>query len=111
MFYALSIGLLVLTVLMIGWIVFTFVHAWLTETGSLWQRTLKAGEDSATIVWAQVVLVAGGLVALLDKIATIAGDPSLASQIQQYLTPQIVGYVMMGIMFVNVWARVRTLNK
>jgi hypothetical protein len=110
MFYVLSIGILVLTVLMIGWIVFTFVHAWTTETGSFWQRTLKAGKDSATIVWAKVVLVVGGLVAVLDKIASLAGDPSLATQIQQYVTPQIVSYVMMGIMFVNVWARLRTLN-
>jgi hypothetical protein len=111
MFHAFSIGLLVLTVLMIGWIVFTFVHAWITETGSFWQRTLKAGKDSATIVWAQLVLIAGGLVAVLDKIASLAGDPSLAAQIQQYVTPQLVSYVMIGIMFVNVWARFRTLGK
>jgi hypothetical protein len=111
MFYALSIGLLALTAVMTGWIAFTFVHAWATETGSFWQRTLKAGKDSATIVWAKVVLVVGGLVAVLDKMATLAGDPTLAAQIQQYVTPQIVSYVMMGIMFVNVWARLRTLDK
>ena len=111
MFHALSVGLLLVTALMIGWIVFTFVRAWITEAGSFWQRTLKAGKDSATIVWAKVVLVMGGLVALLDKIATLTGDPSLATQIQQYVTPQIVSYVMIGIMFVNVWARLRTLNK
>jgi hypothetical protein len=111
MFHALSIGLLALTALMIGWIVFTFVHAWITETGSFWQRTLKAGKDSATIVWAKVVLIAGGLVAVLDKIASLVGDPSLATQIQQYVTPQLVSYVMMGIMAVNVWARFRTLGK
>jgi hypothetical protein len=111
MFDALSIGLLSLTLLRIGWIAFTFVHVWTTETGSFWQRTLKAGKDSATIVWAKVVLVVGGLVAVLDKIASLAGDPSLATQIQQYVTPQIVSYVMIGIMFVNVWARLRTLDK
>jgi hypothetical protein len=111
MFDVLSIGLLVLTLFMIGWIAFTFVHAWVTATGSFWQRTLTAGKDSATIVWAKVVLVAGGFVAVLDKAATLAGDPSLATQIQQYVTPQIVSYVMIGIMFVNVWARLRTLSK
>ena len=111
MLHALSIGLLVLTAFMIGWIIFTFVHAWIVETGSFWQRTLKAGNDSATIVWAKVVLIVGGLVAVLDKIASLTGDPSLATQIQQYVTPQIVSYVMMGIMAVNVWARLRTLNK
>jgi hypothetical protein len=111
MFQALSIGLLVITAFMIGWIAFTFAHAWITETGSFWQRTLKAGKDSATIVWAKVVLVAGGLVAVLDKVASLFGDPSLATQIQQYVTPQLVSYVMIGIMFVNVWARFRTLGK
>jgi hypothetical protein len=111
MFHALSIGLLVLTLLMIAWIGFTFVHAWIAETGSFWQRTLKAGKDSATIVWAKLVLIVGGLVAVLDKIADLAGDPSLATQIQQYATPQMVGYAMMAIMCVNVWARLRTLGK
>ena len=111
MFHALSIGLLLLTLAMIGWIVFTFVHAWIVEAGSFWQRTLKAGKDSATIVWAKVVLVASGLVLVLDKIATLAGDPSLVAQIQQYATPQIISYVMIAIMFVNVWARLRTLGK
>jgi hypothetical protein len=111
MFHALSIGLLLLTLAMIGWIIFTFVHAWVREAGSLWQRTLKAGKDSATIVWAKVVLVAAGLVAVLDKIAILAGDPSLAAQLQQYATPQIVSYVVIAIMFGNVWARLRTLGK
>ena len=62
-------------------------------------------------MWAKVVLVAGGLVAVLDKVASLFGDPSLATQIQQYITPQIVSYVMIEIMFVNVWARLRTLDK
>ena len=111
MFHALSVGLLLLTLAMIGWIGFTFVHAWVVESGSCWQRTLKAGKDSATIVWAKVVLVAGGLVAVLDRVATLVGDPSLVAQIQQYATPQIVSYVVIAIMFVNVWARLRTLGK
>ena len=111
MLHVLSVGLLLLTFAMIGWILFTFVRAWIVETGSFWQRTLKAGKDSATIVWAKVVLVAGGLVAVLDKIAGLAGDPSLAAQIQQYATPQLVSYVMIAIMLVNIWARLRTLGK
>ncbi len=111
MFHALSVALLLLTLAMIGWLGFTFVRAWSIESGSLWQRTLKAGKDSATIVWAKAVIIAGGLVAVLDKVATLAGDPSLAAQIQQYATPQIVSYVMIAIMFVNIWARLRTLGK
>ncbi len=111
MLHALSIGILVLTLLMVGWIALTFAHAWATETGSFWQRTLKAGQESATIVWAKIVILAGGIVAVLDKIAVLAGDPSFAAQIREYATPQLVGYVMVAIMFVNVWARLRTLGK
>jgi hypothetical protein len=111
MFHTLSIGIFVLTLLAVGWIVFTFAHAWIVETGSFWQRTLNAGQDSATIVWAKLVIMAGGLVAVLDKIADLAGDPALTAQIQQYATPQMVGYVTIAIMLVNVWARLRTLGK
>jgi hypothetical protein len=111
MLHALSIGTLVATLLLIGWITFTFVRSWMVETGSFWLRTLKAGRQSATIVWAKLVIVAAGLVAVLDKLADLAGDPSLAAQIQQYAKPQVVGYVMIAIMFVNVWARLRTLGK
>lgn len=111
MLHSISIGILLLTLAMIGWIIFTFVHAWAVETGSFWQRTLKAGKDSATLVWTKIVLLTGGLVAVLDKTASLAGDPSLSTQIQQYVTPQIASYVMIGIMLVNVWARLRTLGK
>lgn len=111
MFHALSIGILIATLIGIGWIGWTFVHAYMTATGSFWARTLAAGKDSATIVWAKLVIMAGALVAALDQIATLFGDPSLTSQIQTYLTPQVVGYFMVGVMVVNVWARVRTLGK
>jgi hypothetical protein len=111
MIHTLSIGTLIATALLVGWIAFTFVRAWAIETGSLWQRTLKAGRQSATIVWAKLVILVGGLVAMLDKLSELAGDQSLATQIQQYATPQVVSYVMIAIMFVNVWARLRTLGK
>jgi hypothetical protein len=111
MLHALSIGILVVTLLAVAWIAFTFARAWMVETGSFWQRTLKAGQQSATIVWAKLVIMAGGIVAVLDKAANLAGDPTLTTQIQQYVTPQVVGYVMMAIMLVNVWARLRTLGK
>ena len=60
MFHTLSIGIIVATLLLIGWIAFTFVRAWTVETGSFWQRTLKAGQRSATIVWAKLVMMVGG---------------------------------------------------
>jgi hypothetical protein len=111
MLHLFSVGMFVATLVVVGWVAYTFCHAYATETGSFWARSLAAGKNSATIVWAKLVIIAGGLVAVIDKIADLAGDPSLATQIQQYLTPQAVGYFMIGIMVVNVWARVRTLGK
>jgi len=111
MLHTLSIGILLVTLFMMGWIAFTFFRAWMIETGSFWQRTLEAGQKSATIVWAKLVIMAAGIVAGLDKIADLVGDTTLTAQIQQYVTPQMVGYVMIAIMLVNVWARLRTLGK
>jgi hypothetical protein len=110
-FKALSIALLIATLVVIAWVAWTFVHAWMTEKGSFIDRTLAAGKDSATIVWSKLVIIAGAMVAVLDKASQLFGDGSLTAQIQQYLTPQIVGYVMVGVMAINVWARVRTLGK
>jgi hypothetical protein len=95
----------------VGWIGYTFVHAWLTETGSFWTRSLAAGKDSATIVWSKLVILVGMIVPALDKIATSLGDPSLVSQFQQYLTPTTVGISMAAVMALTIWARLRTLDK
>ena len=74
MIQSLSIGTLIATSLLVGWIAFTFARAWTLETGSLWQRTLKAGRQSATIAWAKLVILVGGLVAVLvDGLVVAAG--------------------------------------
>jgi len=93
----------------IVWIGYTFVHAWMTEAGSFWQRTLAASKDSATLVWSKLVILVGMLVPALDKLATAVGDPNLVSQFQTYLTPTTVGVGMALVMALTVWARLRTL--
>lgn len=93
----------------IAWIVYTFVRAWITETGSFWARTLAACRDSVTIVWSKLVILVGMLVPALDSIAKGLGDPSLVSQFQQYLTPTTVGIGMSIVMVLTIWARIRTL--
>lgn len=95
----------------IAWILYTFIYSYLTETGTFWQRTLKACKDSATIVWAKLVIIAGLAVTQLDKIAVALGDPSLVTQFQQYLTPTTIGISGAIIMGLSIWARLRTLGK
>ena len=101
----------ILPLCVIAWILYTFIYSYLTETGTFWQRTLKACKDSATIVWAKLVIIVGMLVASLDKVAVALGDPSLVSQFQQYLTPTTVGITTAIIMVLSIWARLRTLGK
>jgi len=54
---------------------FLFVRAYTTTTGSWWQRTLSAGKSSATIVWAQLLIMSTGFInAFADIMSQV--DPS-----------------------------------
>ena len=97
--------------LVVAWIVYTFLHAYVIEKGTFWQRTLAAGKDSATIVVAKLGILVGMLVTALDKLATAAGDPSLIGQVQPYLTPTAVGIGGSVVLALVIWARIRTLGK
>lgn len=93
----------------VAWVGYTFVHAWMTEAGSFWQRTLAAARDSATIVLAKVGIFIGMLVPAIDTAASKLGDPSLISQIQPYLTPTTVSVGGAVVCLLFIWARLRTL--
>jgi hypothetical protein len=97
--------------IVVAWIVYTFIHAYMTETGSFWQRTLKAGKDSATIVLAKLGILVGLSVTVLDQVATAIGDPSLIGQVQPYLTAKTIGIGGAIICALFIWTRLRTLGK
>lgn len=89
----------------------TFVVAFTHEKGTLWQRLLKAGEDSATIVWAKFSIAAGLLTAAMVQLAQTVGDPQVGAAIQRVMTPQMWGIVFAVAMAITVLARKRTLGK
>jgi len=93
------------------WIIGTFTHAYLTETGTTWQRLLKAAQDSATILWSKFAIAVsmgvGGVVSIADTL----GEPQIGAAVQKYLTPQIASGILVAAMVVSVMARKRTLGK
>lgn len=74
-----------------------------------WNRLLFVAKDSATILWSYVMIFSVTLVEYVLKLADTIGDPQLSALLQQYLTPNIVGALLIGSMFVTILARGRTL--
>ena len=90
--------------------VYDLVSRYKTATGTTWQRILAAGHDSATMVWSKFLLVLAGIVANLDSLADLAGQP----QVKEYIdlavgNPKTVALIMLGISLVTMLARFRTL--
>jgi hypothetical protein len=68
---------------------------------------------SATLAVSYGVQVVGWVLQSIDPIAAMLGDPELKQQIADALhaNPKVLGYVMMGISFVTIAARLRGLAK
>lgn len=87
------------------------VSRFMAETdGTVWERLLAAGSDSATKLWARFMVIVGAGLGLLTTAADYLGDPGLSAAIQQYLDPRYVGAAMILISLVTIWARRRTLK-
>lgn len=76
--------------------------------GSLWDKLLAAGSDSATKLWARFLALIGAMLGLVTSAADYLGDPQLSSVVQQYFKPDYVAYAMIGIAIVTIIARNRT---
>jgi hypothetical protein len=93
------------------WFAFLFARAYITSTKytSWWDRFLSAGKDSASIAWAQLVILATTLVNTGGAIAVyMTSDPTLADKIQAALPSQYVAAFVVFIMVVTIFARLRT---
>lgn len=91
------------------WIVGTYIYVLTTETGTWWERLLKAARDSATILWAKFGIAVGAMVSGAVTLSDAAGDPQIGTAIQKYLTPDVAGGILVAAMVVTVIARKRTL--
>lgn len=80
------------------------------EQGTLWERLIAAGGNSATKLWARVVIVITALIDFAANSANDLGSPQFSQAIRDYLNPNYVGFAVIGIMLVTIWARNRTLK-
>lgn len=83
------------------------------EADGFWQKVWALCGRSVTIVWGLVLQGIGQALQWIDPIASALGDPDLRTQITDTLqtNPKILGYVLMGISFITLAARLRGIGK
>ncbi len=105
--------LIIPQLLILAWVAF-FVYQFIKEyreaTGTVWERSVEACKDSATLLWARFVALVGFIAAYMADLANILGAPGVASAIQTYADPKVVGFVMIAIAIVTELARRRTMD-
>ena len=110
---------LVLPSLVVGYALFLrpMLHAmpafkqFYAEADGFWQKVWALCGKSMTLAFAYVVQAVSWLLQWIDPIASMVGDPDLRQQITENLgsNPKLLGYVLMGISFITIAARVRSL--
>lgn len=83
------------------------------EADGFWAKVWALCGRSITIVWGLALQVLGQALQWIDPIASALGDPDLRTQITDTLqtNPKILGYVLMGISFITIAARLRGIGK
>lgn len=99
---------LVAAVIFVG---YRMVVGFRAAEGSIWQRLVTAGEDSATMTWGYVQIMVGGLLDILVKIAGYLNLPELANFIQLPAFSQYTSIAFIVIGAITLLARMRTLFK
>lgn len=81
------------------------------EADGFWQKVWALCGKSVTLAFASVIQALSWLLQWIDPIASMVGDPDLRQQIAETLgsNPKLLGYVLMGISFITIAARVRSL--
>lgn len=100
----------ILLLALLAWIVFDAVRTYRATIGTVWDKLLAAGKDSATILWARFTVLIAALVNALVWLADVLNQPQVSIAIKTYLTPQLVAGIMIAIAFITELARRRTLK-
>ena len=91
------------------WFVIDFVVRFVRSQGSLWDRLLGVGRESATKLWAKVVGLASVALGLLANSAELLNMPQASDLMQKYLSPDVVAIAGLVIAAITIWARNRTM--
>ena len=87
-----------------------YTKAFLSATGTWYERLWEALKVSATLAWAGVVIFASKVLDVIDVIANQL-NAGAGDQIRAAVDPRYVSAVIVAIMLVTVLARLRTLWK
>lgn len=91
-----------------AWLGAEFVKDFASAKGSLWDRLLAAGKDSATWLAARVLAILGSLAGLGENVGDYLGDPAISAAVRGLLSPEIVPYYALFAAVTFALARRRT---
>lgn len=92
-------------------IIIQMVIAYSKADGSIWNKMLAAGSQSATILWNKFTIVLAGLVGTLGDLADALGQPQIKDYLNQALgNPKLVASIMLAASIVTIAARARTMK-
>lgn len=89
--------------------IFLFWKAYLSATGTTWQRILAAAQGSATIAWARFSAFVGMAATALASLADWLNAPGVSDGIKEVLQPQYVALFIIVSGILTELARRRTL--
>lgn len=83
------------------------------EADGFWAKVWALCGKSVTMAWAFFLQAASWALQWIDPVANMVGDPELRTQITETLgaNPQFLGYILMGISFITIAARLRSFAK
>lgn len=81
------------------------------EADGFWQKVWALCGKSVTMAFAYFIQALSWALQWCDPIASFLGDPDLKQQITDGLqaNPKVLGYILMGISFVTIAARIRSI--
>jgi len=92
------------------YVVIDFTRSFRAAAGTLWQRLLATGRESATILWQRFTIALASLADAVVWLAELLNAPGVAEPIKSVLQPQYVAALMVAVAIIGELARRRTLK-
>ena len=93
---------------LLAYIVWTIYSQYQKEAGTnVWQRLIAACRDSATILVAKLMAIAGALVDQVDDLAGLIGGPEAQQFVTQWFNPKVAAALLLACAFLVFKARTR----
>ena len=93
------------------YVVVDFLRSFRAAAGTVWQRLLATGKQSATILWQRFTIAVVSFADAIVWLADLLNAPGVAEPIKSVLQPQYVAAFVMAVAIISELARRRTLEK